>query len=142
MKIHTLKTLQETKAGWSKLYIVETADMTTAIVNGGALTLSAKVAGDLIRGAMIDIRTLITGPTVAPTAQVKLGSVAITPTVAIKTAYYGVTDNTIVGASTATGAANLTLTFAAGGGDGAAATAGEIWVWVQENLAADRAVQA
>jgi len=135
---YNLKNMEFGKAGWTDLYIVQTADMTTTVVNGGALTLKAHVAGDLIQGAFVEIPTLITGPSAAPTAQVKAGSVAITPTVAIKTANYAVTDNTVVGATTFTGAGNLTLTFAAGGGDGAAATAGEIWVWVKKSIAAER----
>lgn len=132
------KTLEFTKNGWTNLVILQTADLTTTAINGGTITLDALVAGDLVQDAFIEIPTLITGPTGAPTVQVKLGSVAITPTVAIESANYAVTDNTVVGSSTATTATNLTATFAAGGGNGAAAATGEIWIWYRKSTQADR----
>jgi hypothetical protein len=139
VKVYRLKDLQITKSGWTHLFIAQAADMTAFNTD---LTLTALVAGDVVQGAFIDIRTLITGPTAAPTLQIKAGTVAITPTVACKTANYAVTDNTIVGATTATGAANLTLSSAVGGGDGAAATAGEVWVYAKISRLADRKIQA
>jgi hypothetical protein len=131
------KSLEQVRGPWSRLYKVLTAGFSNK-----QITLEGLVAGDCVRGALIEVKTLVTGPTAAPTAQVKLGSVVITPTVAVKTANYAVTDNTIVGATTATGATNLVLDLQLGGGDGAAATAGEIWVWVHLNTAADRNVLA
>lgn len=143
MRLYKLKTLEETKAGFTDLCIVETADMSVGFSNK-QITLRTLEDGDLVQGALIDLNqgALVTGPTGAPTGQVKVGSVAITPTCAVKTAKYAVTDNTVVGATTATGAATAVLDLQAGGGDSAAATAGEIWVWLKLNRNQDRASQA
>lgn len=139
MKTYRLKDLQITKSGFTHLFVVAASDLTSFAAD---LVLTALVAGDFVNGAFVDIRTLVTGPTGAPTVQVKAGSVVITPTVAAKTAKYAITDNTIVGATTATGSVNLTLSSAVGGGDGAAASAGEIWVYARISRLADRQIDA
>jgi len=139
MRVYRLKDLQITKSGWTHLFILFAADLTGFAAD---FTLTALVAGDVVQGALIDIRTLVTGPTGAPTGQIKAGSVVITPTVAVKTANYAITDNSIVGATVATGAANLVFSTAVGAGDGAAATAGEIWVYAKISRLADRKIQA
>jgi len=95
--------------------------------------LTALGVADVILSALIDVKTPIVGPTGAPTAQVKtsVGAVAITPTAVVNSAtvYGSVTDNTVVGSTISSGAENLVLALAAGGGNSAAATAGEVWVW-------------
>jgi hypothetical protein len=144
MRHYNAKTLEFTKEGFTDLFILNTAN--TPLTSGGAavndfaagfgaqtINLTALAAGDAVLGALIDVKTAVTGPTVAPTAQVKTGTgaVAITPTCAIKTAPGSVTDNTVVGKTISTAAEYLQLALAAGGGDGAVATGGEIWVWAR-----------
>ena len=146
MKHYLAKTLEFTKEGFTDLFILNTANAPAGWTVGSALTndfsvgfstqnvvLTALAAGDAVLGALVDIKTAVVGPSTAPTAQVKTGTggVAITPTVAVKTGTGCVTDNTVVGATISTAAENLVLALAAGGGDGAAATAGEIWVWAK-----------
>ena len=144
MKTAQSKSIENLRSGWHLLCVLSTASLPATL--GGApvndftngfsnkqITLTALAAKDRVLAAAIDVVTPIAGPTGAPTVQVKTGTggVAITPTCACKTAIAAVTDNTVVGATTSTAAENLVLDCQAGGGDGAAATAGEIWVWVK-----------
>ena len=131
-----------TKEGFSDLFIFSTNNLPATV--GGApvndfsvgfnaqnLICTALNAGDAVLDALIDIKTAIVGPTGAPTAQVKTstGAVAITTTVAVATGAGAGRDNSVVGFALSAGGENLVLTLAAGGGNSAAATAGEIWVW-------------
>ena len=151
MRHYSAKTLEFTKEGFTDLYILNTAN--TPLTVGGAavndfsagfttqtIDLTSLAIGDAVLGALIDVKSVITGPSGAPTAQVKTGTggVAITPTCAVKTATGAVTDNTVVGATISTAAEKLQLALAAGGGDGAAATGGEIWVWAKISRASVR----
>lgn len=143
MKHYLTKDLQFVKEGFTDLFILAAADFSGGF-NAANITLTALVKGDAVLGALIDVKTVVAGPTGAPTLQVKTGTgaVAITPTCACKTATGAVTDNTIVGATISTAAENLLLVTAAGGGDSAAATAGEIWVWVKISRADRFAISA
>ena len=153
MKHYHAKELEFTKAGFTDLFILNTSNTgsNAQVAPGGAQTvpptvyndfsvgfttqtciLTALAASDAILHALIDIKTAIVGPTGSPTAQVKtsVGAVAITPTAVVNSTVLGsVTDNTVVGRTISSGGENLVLALAAGGGNGAAATAGEIWVW-------------
>jgi hypothetical protein len=146
MKHYSAKTLEFTKEGFTDLFILNTANAPAGYTAGAALTndfsvgfnaqaivLTALAAGDAVLGALVDVKTAVVGPTGAPTGQVKTGTggVAITPTVAVKTATGCVTDNTVVGATISPAAENLVFLTAAGGGDSAAATAGEVWIWAK-----------
>lgn len=155
MKHYSAKTLEFTKEGFTDLFILSTNSLPATVggapvndFSGGfnaiSTTLTALAAGDAVLGALIDVVTPVVGPTGAPTGQVKTGTgtVAITPTCAVKTATGAVTDNTVVGATISTAAENLVFLTAAGGGDSAAATAGEIWIWVNISRVARKQIQA
>lgn len=150
MEHYSVKSLQFPKEGFSDLFILSTngRNQTTGAAvndfsggfNANSIVLTTLAVGDAVLSALIDVVTPVTGPTGAPTGQVKTGTgaVAITPTCAVKTAIGAVTDNTVVGSTLSTAAENLNFVTAAGGGDSAAATAGEIWVWANISRAADR----
>lgn len=125
--------------GATSAYVLLTADFSQGFSNK-QITLCNLAIGDVVKRAWIDVRTLVTGPTGAPTVQVKVNTaaVAITPTVAVKTAKYAVTNNTVVGSAIPAAADTLVLDCQAGAGDGAAATAGEVHVWVEIERASDR----
>lgn len=155
MRHYSAKTLEFTKSGFTDLYILSTSNLPATVggapvndfsvgFNAQAIVLTALKAGDAVLKALVDIKTAVVGPTGAPTGQVKTGTggVAITPTVAVKTATGCVTDNTVVGATISTAAENLVFLTAAGGGDSAAATAGEIWIWASISRAARLATDA
>ena len=155
MRHYNAKTLEFTKEGFSDLFILNTAN-TPATAGGAAvndfsaglsnkqITLTALVAGDLVLDAVIDVKTVIAGPTGAPTAQVKtsVGAVAITPLCAVKTATGVISDNTVVGRTMSTQAENLVLDLQVGGGDGAVPTAGELWIWANISRAGRLLTQA
>ena len=155
MRHYHAKSLEYTKEGFTDLFILSTANLPATV--GGApvndfsggfsnkqVTLTALAAGDAVLGALIDVVTAVAGPSAAPTLQVKTGTgaVAITPTCAVKTATGSVTDNTVVGSTISTAAENLVADLQVGGGDGAAATAGEIWIWANISRAARKQIQA
>lgn len=136
------KGIQFMREGWADLYKIQLADLAVGFSNQ-QITLRALAAGDLVLGATIDVKTTITGPTGSPTAQVKINSagIAITPTCVVNssTVSGSTTNNTIVGAAhLQTGTDSLVLDLQVGGGNGAAATAGEIWVWVRVSTRAER----
>ena len=139
MRSYILNREQRAVHGFTDVFILLAADFSAGFTNK-QVTLDALAAGDFVKRALIDIRTLVSGPSVAPTVQVKINTaaVAITPTLACKTANYAITNNTVVGSAAPTAADNLVLDCQAGGGDGAAATAGEVHVWVERHLATDR----
>ena len=155
MRHYNCKTLEMNKEGFTDLFIFSTANQPATV--GGApvndftggfsnkqLTCTALAVSDCVLDAMIDVKTAIVGPSAAPTAQVKTstGAVAITPTVAVKTGKGSVSDNTVVGRTISTAAENLVLDLQVGGGDGAAATAGEVWVWANISRADRLLIQA
>lgn len=145
MRSYILSAAQRAELGFTDLFVLTTSDFSVGFSNK-QITLDALAAGDVVRSALVDVKTFITGPTGAPTAQVKINTaaVAITPTVAVKTARFGVTNNTVVGAAGVTSADSIVLDLQLGAGDGAAATAGEVWVWVNRSLDTpqERSIQA
>lgn len=145
MRSYILSAPQRAELGFTDLFILTVSDLSVGFSNK-QVTLDALAVGDVVLSALVDVKTLITGPTGAPTAQVKINTaaVAITPTAAVKTARFAVTNNTVVGSAGVTAADTLVLDLQAGAGDGAAATAGEIWVWVKRSLDTpqERSIQA
>jgi hypothetical protein len=155
MRHYHAKSLEFTKEGFTDLFILSTANLPATV--GGApvndfsggfsnkqITLTTLAAGDAVLGSLVDVVTAVTGPTGAPTLQIKTssGGVAITPTCAVETATGCVTNNTVVGATISTTSENLVADLQVGGGDGAAATAGEIWIWANISRAARKQIQA
>lgn len=140
MTPYTLNQYERAMSGFTHVFKLGIADMAT-LVNGTKITLCPLAVGDIVWPAKLlqEVRTLVTGPTGTPTA-----SVGITAAVTQFTAATSIISGTqqVVPTSAApyvvaTGT-NLVVDFEAGGGNGAAATAGEIWVWVSLSLIADR----
>ena len=141
------------EAGMTDL-IVFTNDPTTGFTagdfTGGFGTIDINLAsadlaiGDIILDAMMEVKTAVTGPTGTPT-----GALSVTGQAAQLTAATSViaTGQVCVGSAfvpyivTATGIRPI-LHLLAGGGNGAAATAGEIWCWLKIWRAADRSLAA
>ena len=149
------KTLEFTKEGFTDLYIFSASNLPATVggapvndfsvgFNAQSLVCTALAVGDCVLGALVDVKTAIVGPTGTPTGQVKTssGGVAITPAVSVVATGGCVTNNTVVGATICATAENLVLVTAAGGGDSAAATAGEIWVWAKISRAGRFNIQA
>lgn len=128
-------------SGFTHLFVLTTADMTT-LVNATKINLCPLAAGDIVWPAKLlqELRTAIVGPTGTPTASVGV-TAAVTQFTAASSIIAGATAQIVPTAAAGfvvTAATNLVLDFEAGGGNGAAATAGEIWVWVSLSLIADR----
>lgn len=132
MRSYQLSEAQRAVSGFTDVFVLTMSDFSVGFSNK-QIALDALAAGDVILDALIRVTTLITGPTGAPTAQVKVNTaaVAITPTCAVKTALGSVTNNTVVGRHVVASADTLVLDLQLGAGDGAAATAGEIRVYVK-----------
>jgi hypothetical protein len=131
MRAYLFTEIQAAAQRYTHAFKLTVADFSVGFSNK-QIVLLALAKGDAVLRALVHVTTPVVGPTVAPTAQVKVGAVAITPTAAVKTADAIVlTDNTVVGATGLTAAANLVLDLQVGGGDGAVATAGEIIVQVE-----------
>lgn len=148
MRHYLAKSLEYTKPGFTDLFILSATnipltaggapvnDFSVGFSNQQILLTNLLAIGDtLLPGTVIDIQVPITGPTGSPTAQVKVNTAnkALTPTVIVNGLAPGTTtDNTVVGAfMLQTGVDTLVLDLQAGGGNSAAATAGEIWVWAR-----------
>lgn len=143
MRHYKAKSLEFTKEGFTDLFIFSTSNLPATVggppVNDFSVGFSAQQllctalnASDCVMYALIDVKTAIVGPTGAPTGQIKTssGGVAITPTATLASGLGSVTNNTVVGRTISAGTENLVLDLEVGGGNGAAATAGEVWVWV------------
>jgi hypothetical protein len=123
--------------GASDLFVLSKTDLTTTVVNGGTLVLDALAAGDIVScPVLVEIVTAITGPTGTPTVAIEGGSTGLTTAKSIMAVGYQSTAETQTYYTS--GGDNLEAVFAAGGGDGAAATAGEIWIWVGISRKSDR----
>lgn len=128
-------------SGFTHNFVLKIADMTT-LVNGTKINLCPLAIGDIVFPSklLMETRTPIVGPTGTPTASVGITG-AVTQFTAASSIIAGATAQiapTAAAAYVVTAATNLVLDFEAGGGNGAAATAGEIWVWVSMALIADR----
>jgi len=134
MRAYVLSEAQRAVHGWTDLFVLTASDFSVGFSNK-QIILDALAVGDAVIDAMIRVKTLVTGPTGAPTAQVKVNTaaVAVTPTCAVKTAIASITNNTVVGRHVVTATDNLVLDLQLGAGDGAAAVLGEVWVWVKRH---------
>lgn len=129
-------------SGFTHLFILTAAqgDFAT-FANGTKINLCPLAAGDIVFPSKIlqEHKVLVVGPTGAPTAS--LGTTAAaTQFTAASTVEAGTQQivPTAAAAFVVTAATQLAIDLEAGGGNGAAATAGEIWVWVSLALIADR----
>jgi hypothetical protein len=131
------------KGPWTHVFVLTTSDFSVGFSNK-QIALASIAAGDVIYPAvLVEVKTAVTGPTGTPT-----GSVGITGTVTRFTAATSVVatgrvvPDEAVAPFVAGSATSLLYDLQAGGGDAAAATAGEIWIWAQLLPAADRTLQA
>lgn len=128
-------------SGFSDLYIVQTADMTAFSTT--AVTLSNLQIGDVVDTVIQETRTAVVGPTGTPTASVGVTGAVTQFTAATSAIAVGVVAPlSSVAPYVAAAAIALIANLAAGGGNGAAATAGEIWVWARISRQADRNIVA
>ncbi len=140
MEHYRSKSVEWMREGFTDLFVVQQADLAVGFSNQ-QIVLAALAKGDLVQDAVMDVVAQVTGPTGLPTAQVKVhtAAVAITNTGVVAISGVGaVKQLNNDGACLLGGADNLVLDLQAGGGHGAAATAGEIWVWANLSWAADR----
>ncbi len=140
MLVYRTKNFEFMREGFTHLFRILTADLAVGFSNK-QLVLTGLVKGDVVQGAVADFVTAVTGPTGNPTAQVKANTAGAAMTVAGDTTTLPgvVGNNTVAGAVIITTATdNLVLDLQVGGGNGAAATAGEIWVWAKISRAVDR----
>lgn len=128
-------------SGYTDIFVLKVADF-KVLTNGTQIILCPLAVGDIIREVFIDVRTAIVGPTGTPTISVGNTATAtqFTNTVSLVTAPSTTLNNS--GAPAAVAAAtNLIVDFEAGGGNGAAATAGEVWIFANIKRWADRNTQ-
>ena len=126
--------------GFTDVFVLDKSDMTT-LVNGTQVTLCKLAAGDIVFPSRMfqEVKTAVTGPTGTPTMSVGVTGTATQFTAATSIIATGAVAPTSAPAYVAA-ATNLIVDFEAGGGNGAAAAAGEIWVWASISRAADRSV--
>ncbi len=141
MKQYTLNQMEKAQSGFTDLYILTIADM-TSLANSTDITLSKLVAGDIVFPSkmLVEVRTAVVGPTGTPTGSVGITGAVTQFTAATSVIATGYVAPTGAAAYIVTGSTNLLYDFQAGGGNGAAATAGEIWVWASISRYADRSV--
>lgn len=159
MKLYRSKGFEFIRESFTHLFIVTTLSPATTVggsttndfsvgFNNQQVALTTLQTGDVVMEGMLEVRTQVAGPTVSPTGQLKINTanIAITPTLVLtNTASTIVTqsNNSVVGSgSVQTGTDTLVLDLQAGGGNGAAATAGEVWCWARITRLADRTIQA
>lgn len=159
MKLYRSKGLEFIRESFTHLFIVTTISPPTTI--GGStsndfsvgfsnqqVSLTTLQTGDVVMEGLLEVRTQIAGPTGSPTGQLKINTanIAITPTLVLNntaTTLVTQTNNSIAGSgSVQTGTDTLVLDLQVGGGNGAAATAGEVWCWARITRLADRTIQA
>lgn len=134
MRNYRSKATEFMREGFTHLFIVELADLSVGFSNQQIL-LTNLGPGDTVLDGLIDVKTTVAGPTGAPTGQIKINTLnnAITTTCVLNSATVvgAVPNNSVLMRSMVqTGTDTLVLDLQAGGGNGAAATAGEIWCWV------------
>ncbi len=138
MRTYSLSERERATSGFTDLFVLNAADGDFAAANyGSGQKLRTLAAGDVVYKVVMDVRTALVGPTGTPT-------VAIGVTGAL-TQFIGATSSVATGTAASSAspyvqATAKTLTYDPenGGGNGAAATAGEIWVWANISNAADR----
>lgn len=141
MKAYRLKYGE--KGPFTHLFVLTKSDFSVGF-SATSISLCSLAVGDVVLPAvLVDVKTAVTGPTGTPT-----GSVGITGTVARFTAATSVIAVAMVAPAedvaplAVNSATTLIYNLQAGGGDAAAATAGEIWIWAQIVQAGDRTLQA
>lgn len=128
--------------GFTDLFVVLAADMTSFSATN--ITLDGLAVGDVLGlNLLVEVKTAVAGPSGAPTAQIveSGGSGTMTSTFNPKTATY-VTPAAANVTLAITTAGNLQLALLNGGGDGAAASAGEIWIWCSIYRKGERTTEA
>lgn len=152
-KIYSGHTEQRVRqAGFTDLIVLSFAPTTgfaSGDFSGGfAVTVNLNSAdlavGDIVMDAMMEIITPVTGPTGTPTGSLGVTGAATQFTAAksVIAAAQQVVGSAFVPYVVAATGKRLVIGYAVGGGDGAVATAGEIWCWFKIWRAADRAIQA
>ena len=143
MKSYRLKASE--KVPFTHLFILTKSDFSVGFSNK-QITLAALNVGDVVfPGILQEIKTYVTGPTGAPTASLGVTGAGTQFTAAssvVSAASKLIVPGEAVPPYAANAATNLIVDLQVGGGDGAAATAGELWFWVQMSLASDRSTQA
>lgn len=140
VKHYPLFNNERSASGYTDLFVVKAADMTS--FSALTINLCALAIGDIVwQEVLLEVKTLVTGPSVAPTASVGVTG-AVTQMIGVSLVKSGNQYFTPAAAAAAypTVAASkfLVLDLQAGGGDGAAATAGEIWVYARISRVAER----
>lgn len=134
----------EERGQFTDLFILTKEDFAEGFDDIQIELTTLRVGDVLLPPVLLERKTDVAGPTAAPT-----GSVGVTDaptqftaaaTVEAGDAY--VTGDDSVGPYPVNTEIALIVDLQKGGGDGAAATAGELWVWVNICRAADRAVEA
>lgn len=142
MKAYTLTANERAQTGFTDLFVVKAADMTS--FSAFQIVLTALAVGDVVYPqVLMETKTYVTGPSGAPTASVGIvGTVArFTAASAVASGSKYVAPATTVAPLANNTAVNMILDLQVGGGDGAAATAGEIWVWAKICRVGERAVK-
>ena len=152
MRHYNAKLLEFTKPGFTDLHILSVANLPATIggapvndfangLNAQTVTLKTLNPGDVVEYVVVDIKTPLAGPTGAPTVQINVATAGTNLTgtiVANAAATLGGISSPSQGNAYLQAADTLVAAFAAGGGNGAVPTAGEIWIWSAIFSAQDR----
>lgn len=140
MNAYALSEMEKAQSGFTHCFVLKLADL-AVFTNGTKITLCALAVGDIVFPSKIlqEVKTLVTGPSGTPTAS--LGVTAAVTQFTAATSVIAAPQQVVPTAAApfvVATATNLVVDLEAGGGNGAAATAGEIWIWVSLSLIADR----
>jgi hypothetical protein len=135
-----LNSAERAASGYTHLFKLVTADFSGGFSNVQLALLALNIGDAIYNRSLVEVRTAVTGPTGAPTVSLGVTSALTqcTPTVAVNATGYAVPGGSQEAYVTVASSKSLTVDCQVGGGNGAAATAGEIWIWVALSLVADR----
>ena len=149
MKHYNVKTLAQTKAGWTDLFIVKYADAVVAGTYGDfvknattAITLTTLQPGDVVFRVMTEVITAVAGPTATLSAGIT-GSLTLFTTNADVATSTAVPYVAAVAAVTPWPVQSTAIAMTANTViSNTAVTAGEVWIWACISRKADRTIDA